>query len=94
MQKVTTESLSKFLNTIVKKKYPQVDEIIVTSDSPVKDETNYEYTRLNNVYIILKNKTYLDSSDNEIIEFVREASKIILFKSGRAISIVSFATRN
>jgi hypothetical protein len=88
MQKVTTEGLSKFLNTIVKKKYPQVDEIVVTSDDPINvgNESN-------NVYIIL-NKPYLDSSDEEIKDFVREASRFLLYKSDRRISIVSFATRN
>ena len=88
MQKVTTEGLSKFLNTIVKKKYPQVDEIVVTSDDPINvgNESN-------NVYIIL-NKPYLDSSDEEIKDFVRESSRFLLYKSDRRISIVSFATRN
>ena len=88
MQKVTTEGLSKFLNTIVKKKYPQVDEIVVTSDDPINvgNESN-------NVYIIL-NKAYLDSADEEIKDFVREASRFLLYKSDRRISIVSFATRN
>jgi hypothetical protein len=47
----------------------------------------------NNVYIIL-NKPYLDSSDEEIKDFVKESSKFLLYKSDRRISLVSFATRN
>lgn len=93
MQKVTTEGLSKFLNTIVKKKYPQVDEIVVTNANPWYSDDEYPYGQSNNVYIIL-NKPYLDSSDEEIKDFVKEASRFLLFKSGRTISIVSFATRN
>lgn len=93
MQEVSTEALSKFLNTIVKKKYPQVSEIGVTEDEPMWNPITSSYMYNNNVYIIL-NKPYLDSSDEEIKDFVRESSKILLYKSGRRISIVSFATRD
>ena len=93
MQKVSTESLSKFLNTIVKKKYPQVSEIVVTEYEIIWNPPTSSDVHFNNVYIIL-NKPYLDSSDEEIKDFVREASRFLLYKSDRRISIVSFATRN
>ena len=93
MQKVTTEGLSKFLNTIVKKKYPQVDEIVVTENESIWNPTTSSDVYFNNVYIIV-NKPYLDSSDEEIKDFVKESSKFLLYKSDRRISLVSFATRN